>query len=339
MAVSPVEAEWSAGIFRFSGQSVLETWSLRELLRGSDGWRVYEDFLGHEPELCLQRIRELADAFPTYQHVAHTGRPPIKERTVVIALLLKQFLKVTFAELESYLRVFASFFRIDDPPDSKTLSRKNRSRRFRHILRRLHTFIMDALPAREAIIATDATGYGHERIAWSRVDYGLRATQNWVKVHAAVELPSMLYLNEHLTPGRTHEAVVFDDVWDNLPENIDPTLSLADAAYGGNTCLEIAEDYGATPIHALHANAAGRRTPNNAYGRLVQFAKKNPHRYATLLGKRAAVEAAFATTKAKLGYILRCRHPIARANEIKAKHIGHNLRMLTLRSYISRGGV
>lgn len=335
MAVSPVKTTLPVDIFRFSGQSVLETWSIRDLLDGDDGWRHYETFLGHEPELAFQRIRELADQFPTYQHFAPTGRPPINERTVVIALLLKQFLDTTFARLESYLRMLSSFFRIDAPPDSKTLSRKNRSRRVQRLLERLHNFIMKQLPARKATIATDATGYGHERIAWSRVEFGLRATQNWVKVHAAVELPSMLYLNEHLTPGRTHESVVFDRVWENLPENVDPTLSLADAAYGGNACLETAEEYGATAIHALHANAAGHRTPNNSYGQLVRYANENHDEYTKLLAKRAAAEAAFATTKTKFGSILRCRHPLARANEIKSKHILHNVRMLLLRDYLA----
>lgn len=54
----------SAELFRFSGQSELTTWTLREHFEAF-GWSRYDAWLLHEPVLCFQRIRDLADAFPT----------------------------------------------------------------------------------------------------------------------------------------------------------------------------------------------------------------------------------------------------------------------------------
>jgi transposase len=324
-----------APVFEFSGQSTLETWSLRDLLK-EHGWHVYHQFLSHEPELCFQRIRELAREFPTYQRFAPTGRTPIEESTHIIAMLVKQFMRCTFDQLESLLRLLQPYFQIPHPPDSKTLSEKNRSKRFQHILHRFHRWILNKLPRRRSIISTDATGYSNEKKPWSRTDYRLRATQNWIKVHASIEIPSLLYLSTINTHGKVHESQVFEQVWNNLPHNVQPTRSLADAAYSGTPCLKVARNHGATPMHTLRKDASPTRQGNSPYSQLVQWAHRFPNRYKQLTGKRSLVETAFQCTKNRFDDRLRCRHPIARANEVQAKQTAHNIRMLILRDLMAQ---
>jgi transposase len=324
-----------AEIFRFSGQSKLETWSLKEYFQ-THGWSGYDRWLSHEPVLCFQRIRELVEAFPTWQRRAQTGRPAIDERTHLVAALVRQFLDATYRELEAYLKILQDFFGISHPPDANTLSEKNRSRRFLKLFHRFHQWILSKLPRRRSIIATDATGYSNEKKPWSRTGYGLRATQNWIKVHAAVEIPSLLYLSTINTQGGVHESRVFHEVWANLPANVQPIRSLADAAYSGGPCLETARAHGATPLHTLRKDASPTRQGEGPYSRLVQWAHQFPNRYQQLTGKRSLVETAFQATKQKLGDRLRCRHPIARANEVQAKQTAHNIRMILMREQLTQ---
>jgi hypothetical protein len=65
-ANTPVQA------FEFSGQSHLDTWTPTDHLDEHD-WSTYKQLLRHEPRLCFERIRELADRFPTYQNDPPNG--------------------------------------------------------------------------------------------------------------------------------------------------------------------------------------------------------------------------------------------------------------------------
>ncbi|MHB8606468.1 MAG: hypothetical protein ACYDCK_14585, partial [Thermoplasmatota archaeon] len=64
MVVFSVGAEFESEAFRFSGQSSLAAWTLKEHFE-KFGWSRYDAWLTHEPALCFQRIRELVDEFPT----------------------------------------------------------------------------------------------------------------------------------------------------------------------------------------------------------------------------------------------------------------------------------
>lgn len=330
MNTQPAKGTLPAQVFAFSGQTELTTWTLTDRIH-QDNWTPYEDFLTHEPVLCFQRIRSLADAFPTHQRIPETGRRPVDERTHIIAMLVRQFLDAPFRELKAWLTLLADFFEIEHIPGVSTLSEKNRSKRFTHLLDRFHTFLLDQLPDRTVVLSTDATGYGNEKLPWSRASYTLRATQGWIKAHCAIELPSLLILSTILTPGHVHDSRKFSDVWADLPTNITPKRSLADAAYSGTHCLETARDHGATPLHCLRKDASATRLGQGAYTQLVWWARRFPNRFAQLTGPRALAETAFNCVKQRFGFQLRCRHPRARRNAIMAKHIEHNIRMLTMR--------
>jgi hypothetical protein len=78
------------------------------------------------------------------------------------------------------------------------------------------------LPDREAIVATDATGFSGQTTAWSNKDPALRATENREKTHLAVEIPTLVSLNLDFTEANRHESQCFDAVWSDLPDNVIP---------------------------------------------------------------------------------------------------------------------
>lgn len=230
-----------AEAFRFSGQSSMDAWTLKDVLR-EHGWAKYDRWRSQETVLFLQRVRDLVQAFPTWQHVASTGRPPTDERTLLVAMFVRQAFRAPFAKVEGLLHRLSGFFGLKKVPDANTLSEHNRGERFSTLLSRFNQFILEDLPVRECVVATDATGYGAKKRSWNDTDYGLRATEGWIKSHCAIEVPQMLYLSTVQTAGGVHESQKFADIWRELPVNVEPFRSLADTAYSGEECLQTAFD-------------------------------------------------------------------------------------------------
>lgn len=334
MPTDSATPECPPDVFQFSGQSGLDTWCLQDHIDDT-GWTPYADFLNHEPILCFETIRDLADHFPTHQPKAPTGRPPIEERTHLIAMLVRQFLDATYRELRSWLNLLQDFFDLPHVPADTTMSEKNRTPRFADLLERFHAWILDHLPLRDVVVATDATGYSNQHAAWSETDYGLRATQDWVKVHAAIDTRTQLYLATVHTESDVHESQTFPEVWDALPEDVDPKRSLADNAYTGEACLQAVRETGATPLHDLRKDHAYARWPSSAYEKLVNFATHWPNRFRRLTALRKLAESVFHSTKQKFGHRLRCRDPVARRNEVRAKRLAHNVRVLARRQALA----
>jgi len=279
-------------IFKFSGQSDIENWSIREIFEEA-GLNGYSKWLVDEWVLCFQRIRELADEFPFWQHRKWTGRKPIAERDLLIGFILKEFFNATFRQTMGLMIILKDYYQFDIVPHHTVLSKKNRSRRWQILWRRFHKYVLKLLPKRKVIIATDATGYSGRKPHWNDVKYEVKANQNWVKVHACIEVDNFLILNYAMTKSKVHDSNMFGTIWKDLPDNVKPIRSLADKAYHGSKCLEAALEYGAVPIHGIKENAIHHRYPKTAYQKMVNFATHWPNRYKRLYGKRNHAETAF----------------------------------------------
>ncbi len=241
-------------VFRFSGQSLIESWSLRDQL--VSGCARYNRWLSRDIHLTMQRIRELADAFPFWQRQKCTGRPPVRKRDLMIAFLVRQLFNATFRQLQGLLELLREYFVLDRVPHHTVLSRKNRSARWTTIWHRFHDFVVASLPGRDVAVATDATGFSGRKRPWRETDHGLKATQDWVKTHAAIEVDSFIVLSFQLTESNVHESQMFSEVWNGLPNNVSPKRSLADSAYFGNDCLAAAAAWSdAAPRHQEERSA------------------------------------------------------------------------------------
>ncbi len=321
-------------VFKFSGQSKLDTWELCNAFEAM-GWAEYSDWLVRELPFCLQRIRDLAEGFSFWQHRKKTGRYAIPEQVLLIGFLVRQFFQATFRQTETLLWLFSDFFNLDVVPDHTTLSEKNRTKRWEHLWTRIHKYLINQLPVRECNVAADATGYSGRKIHWVDVPYGVRANQDWVKLHATVETETFFILSYTLTNSKVHESQQYDQLWQNLPDNIQPKKSLADSAYTSEKCLQVARQHGATPYHGIKKNAIYHRHPTTAYQRMVNFARHWPNRYQKAYGKRSHIETAFSMIDTRFGHRITCRTPTARKNETQTKICAHNIRTLALQHYIN----
>jgi hypothetical protein len=327
MQNDPLDAPMHVSFFAFSGDAKMGFWTHRGPITNM-GWSRYDEFLSHEPELVAQGLWEVVERFPTYQRFNDNGRPQADEHLVLYALLMKQFLGGSYRWIESQMRILWRARIIPGRLDESTFRKRNTTRRFTHLLGRFHRWILAKLPAREAIVATDATGYTSQKTRWRGTKHALRAADHWIKDHNAVEVPTMLYLSGQQTEGRVHDSKVFAQLWDDLPNNIKPVRSLADKAYSGQACAHVASSHGATPIHHVKDNAKWTRFPTTEYQKMVRFQRQFPNRSRALRAPRAGIEATYSTTKQRFTERLACRTPPARANEIQAKKIGHNVRRI-----------
>jgi transposase len=322
-------------VFNFSGQTKFDTWKLREVLEKA-GWSAYSEWLVDELPFCLQGIRDLAEAFPFWQRRKQTGRPPQPEKVLLVGFMVRQIFGATFRATEGILKMFREYLGLTSIPDYSVFSKKNASKRWLHIWQRFHKFVLERLPKRKAVVATDGTGYSGRKRSWRETPYDKRAVENWVKVHATIEIDSFLVLSYKLTKSDVHESQRFDSVWDDLPENVTPVRSLADSAYTGEPCIQTARNAGAAVFHDVKSNAVYVDKPVTGYQKLVHFARHWPNRFRELYGKRAHVETTFSMISEGLGYRIRCRSKTGRKNEIQSKICTHNFRVLAACSYLAQ---
>ena len=285
----------------------------------------------HSFRLSLEAIRRHANEFAFWQRRASNGRPPTDERTLLVAFLLREILNLTFRETEGMLEMFRSHYSLDRIPDHSTLSRKLSSRRWTTVPERSFRHLVDDMPPRAAVVATDATGYSGRKRSWRETKHAWRAKEDWVKVHATVEVDEFIVLSYSLTKSNVHDSQAFASVWDRLPNNVTPRRSLVDSAYVGNDCLESARKHGATPLHGIKKNARLVSRPSNLYQKLVNFARHSPNRFKAQYTKRAHAETVFSMISALLGHRSRCSTKNGKKNEVRAKLALFNLIRLAMR--------
>ena len=324
------EIEMPCNVFNFSGQTGIDTFAI-EPEKMSVDFERYDDLAVHGLRLALEAIRRHADEFPFWQRRRRFGRPCADERTLLVAFLLQRLMDLTFRETEGMLEMVQEYYGIDAIPDHSTLCRKLSSKRWCVLLERFFKRLLDSLPKRKAVVATDATGYSGRKRSWRETSYAMKAKENWVKVHAAVEVDEFLVLSYGLTKSNVHESQMFGEVWQELPDNVRPIRSLADSAYFGNDCLAAARRRGATPLHKIKSNARDFREPETLYQKLASFARHWPKRFAALTAKRNHVETVFSMIDNALGYRLKCRNRNSRRNEVRCKLALFNLLQLAMR--------
>ena len=314
--------EITSEVFKFDGQSRLDTFSI-DLGRCSE-------VEAHRLRLAMEGIRKNVNEFPFWQRRKRVGRPSSDERTLMIGFLVQQLFRTTFRDAEGLLHMLSWYFRIYHVPDHSVLCRAMSSRRWTSLLKRFFLHVLERLPKREVIIATDATGFSGRKRGWRETPYAHRPNEDWVKTHAAIEVDRFLILSYELTTSNVHDSQMFSGIWERLPENVAPVRSLADSAYHGEPCLAAARLHGATPLHRIKKNAKGLIEHRVNLNKLVFFTKQFPQRFAVLTAKHNHAETVFSMIGNLFGYRLRCRNNDARKNEVRCKFIMFNLHQLAV---------
>ncbi len=190
---------------------------------------------------------------------------------------------------------------------------------------------MASLPRRLVVIATDATSFSGRKVGWREVDHAVKANQDWVKTHAAIDVDTFIVLSYELTPANVHDSQMFADVWMKLPLNVVPRRSLADSAYHGEKCLAAARQHGAVPLHGIKKNAKNFPRPMTLYQKMVNFWQHWPNRAAAMYGLRNHAETTFGMIGGRFGHRIRCRSLNGRKNEVRVKLVLFDIVQLAMR--------
>lgn len=85
------------GIFNFYGQARIDTFviDIESLLSEQ---RRYDAIMVNKYRLSLEAIRHHSNEFSYWQHRKSIGRPPMNERDLLIAFLVRQLFDATFRE-------------------------------------------------------------------------------------------------------------------------------------------------------------------------------------------------------------------------------------------------
>ena len=145
-----------SSIFNFSGQTHLDTFSIR-FEEVSIDFKSYDDLAINGLRLAMEAIRLRADDFSYWQRRRPVGRPAYEDRVVLIAILVQQLMDLSFPETEGMLAMMKDYYSIEIVPDHSTICRKIQSDRFAVILDRFIQHIISYLPKRTAVVSTDAT--------------------------------------------------------------------------------------------------------------------------------------------------------------------------------------
>ena len=116
--------------------------------------------------------------------------------------------------------MLAEYFELSDVPDHSVLCKKNSSKRWLLLWKRFFSFVLESMPQRSVVAATDASGFSGRKRSWRETDHAVKAMENWVKIHAVIEVDSFVVLNYELTPSNLHDSQMFSNVWDRLPKNV-----------------------------------------------------------------------------------------------------------------------
>jgi len=87
------------------------------------------------------------------------------------------------------MKTHKDYFRLERVPNHRVMGGKNRSKRWSTISR-FQRFVLERLPWRKPVVATDATGFSGRKKRWGEHDDAVRARRSRVKGHAAVEVDS-----------------------------------------------------------------------------------------------------------------------------------------------------
>jgi transposase len=314
-----------AQVFNFAGQTRLDTYAI-EIDFGS-----YDDLTINGMRLMMEAIRRQVAGFATWQRRRPVGRPAADERVLLTGVLLMEAFSTSFREAEGLLGMHRQYFGIEAVPDHSVLCRWQGTARCTKVMDRFFQHVLASLPQREVIVSTDATGYSSRKRGWRETKHAARAKEKWTKANVAIGVDEFLVLSYHLSGSDVHESQTFEEVWDQLPENVEPIQSLADSAYCSEKCLAVARRHGATPFHRIKSNARNFSRPCTNYQKQVNFARHWPNRYRAFLAKRAHSETVFSMIGSLFGYRLRCRNSENRRNEVRIKFVIFNIFQLARR--------
>ena len=250
-------------------------------------------------------------------------------RELVLCLLVRSYFHLSFRRTIGLLKLLAPTLGLAHVPHFNTLQKYNRGDGITRTLKNLLAETAQPFWAVEKVLAVDATGlvlFGSG--AW-RSNHDPGAVRDFAKIHVLSGTDTRATLAIRVTRGTWHDTTQLGPLLEDVPDGVEAEAVTEDGAYWSRSACVAARDAGMQPYFSPRENARWPTHPVDAFDRMTRFALQFPNRWGTRYHRRSATESRFATEKGLFGDRLRCRRPTSRRNEVLAREIAHNVRLLT----------
>ena len=292
-------------------------------------WTQYNRWQSDEVRLACQFLKALVESSTIHDWERHRGRPRIPRRELVLCLLFRAYFHLSFRRTVGLLKLLQPTIGLARVPHFNTLQKYNRSDGITRTLESLFTETARPFWSVEKILAVDSSGLVLIGSGAWRANHDAEARRDFAEVHVLSGTASRATLAVRVTRGTWHDATQLDPLLHEVPEDSAVEAVTGDGAYWSRSCCAAVQSAGLQPYFPPKENARWRTHPRDAFERMTRFALQFPNRFGARYHRRSAAESRFATEKGLFGDRLRCRRPASRRNEVLAREIVHNVRLLT----------
>ncbi len=192
---------------------------------------------------------------------------------------------------------------------------------------------MTSLPLKdvETTFAVDSSGFNRAgwEVTWFNSRYGRTQTnRDWLKVHLTCGVKTNIVTSVEVTHGQAGDAPRLPGLIKDTAKHFEVKEVLADMGYLSKSNLEAIRDMGATPFIPFKVNATPGGDGSLLWRRLYHYFAFHQDEFARHYHQRSNVETTFAMIKSKFGSRIRSRDEMAQMNEVLAKVLCHNLRVV-----------
>jgi len=292
-------------------------------------WREYNRWQSEEIVLACQFLKALVESCTIHDWERRRGRPRVPRRELVLCLLVRAYFHLSFRRTIGLIQLLKDSLGLAHIPHFNTPQKYNRGDGITRTLENLLAETARPFWAVESVLAVDATGlvlFGSG--AW-RSNHDPDAVRDLGKLHILSGATTHGTLAVRVTRGTWHDSTQLGRLLEGVPPGILAQALTGDSAYWTRSACAAARDVRLQPYFSPRKNARWPTHPVDAFDRMTRFALRFPNRWGAWYHRRSAAESRFATEKAWFGNRLRCRSPTNWRNEVLAREIVHNVRLLT----------
>jgi transposase len=305
--------------------SVTETITLKRKTYAQPCWRTYNASQVHEREYVERLLAALCAGVPQPPYTPGRGSKPLPIADLVFAVILKVFTTLSTRRAQSDLRESAARGSIRTVGHFNAISKFLADPASTPILTSLVEESAAPLAAIEnGQYAIDSTGFStvtYDR--WFDQKHGkLQARHQWVKLHIACGTTTHVITAARVTSEG--DCPQLPELLANTMKHHDVREVAADKAYSSIANHDVLESFSVEAFIPFKVNAVVNPKAPVWSRHLVEFLT-NQDRFLAHYHRRSNVETVFSILKARFGASVASRLPIARANEVLAMCVAHNL--------------
>jgi len=292
-------------------------------------WRAYNAAQTTERERVPQLLKSLCEGIEEPARVpGKPGRKPIPLREAIYAAVMKVYSLCSGRRAESDIRECVARDHLSRAWHYNTLFRIMEDPATTEILTRLIEESAAPLAEIENLagqFAQDSTGFStvtYDR--WFDQKHGkLRAQHGWVKLHVMVGTLTNVVTSAKVSPDA--DCPLLPELLAATAQRFTVKEVSADKAYLAKYNLEAIDKVGAVPFIPFKSNSVGMASKSFHWRKMWAHFSLKSEDFLARYHRRSNVEATIGAIKALAGGAVRSKLPVARANEVLAKVLLHNL--------------